>query len=95
MCGNWLHSGVYTEAGNNAQRRDNADPTGLGMFHDWALLLARQPPRHVQPRLGRRAREALGSDARRASRWNGEKWVGDVPDIEAGRAARRPSARSS
>src|SRR2546422_6907274 len=37
MCGNWLHSGVYTEAGNNAQRRNNADPTGLGMFHNWAF----------------------------------------------------------
>ena len=23
MCGNWLHSGVDTEAGNNAQRRNN------------------------------------------------------------------------
>src|SRR3954471_22395999 len=36
MCGNWLHSGVYTEAGNNAQRRGTADPTGLGMFPNWA-----------------------------------------------------------
>src|SRR6266540_6098644 len=36
-CGNWLHSGVYTEAGNNAQRRSTADPTGLGMFHNWAF----------------------------------------------------------
>ncbi len=30
MCGNWLHSGVYTEAGDLAQRRSTADPTGLG-----------------------------------------------------------------
>src|SRR6185295_2838373 len=37
MCGNWLHAGVYTEAGNNAQRRVTADPTGLGMFHNWAF----------------------------------------------------------
>ena len=36
-CGNWLHSGVFTEAGNKTQRRNNADPTGLGMFHDWAF----------------------------------------------------------
>ena len=37
MCGNWLHLGVYTEAGNNAQRRSTADPTGLGMFHNWGF----------------------------------------------------------
>ncbi|HEX6737790.1 MAG TPA: molybdopterin-dependent oxidoreductase, partial [Vicinamibacteria bacterium] len=37
LCGNWLHSGVYTEAGNNAQRRNTADPTGLGMFHNWTF----------------------------------------------------------
>src|SRR5947199_471309 len=37
MCGNWLHSGVYTEAGNLAQRRNNADPLGLGMFHQWGF----------------------------------------------------------
>src|SRR5262245_34808764 len=37
MCGNWLHSGVFTEAGNLAQRRNTADPSGLGMFHEWAF----------------------------------------------------------
>ena len=37
MCGNWLHSGVFTEAGNNSARRNNADPLGLGMFHQWAF----------------------------------------------------------
>src|SRR5271154_3123979 len=37
MCGNWIHSGVFTEAGNNAQRRSTADPTGLGMFHNWTF----------------------------------------------------------
>src|ERR1043166_587015 len=37
MCGNWLHSGDYTETGNNAQRRVTADPTGLGMYHNWGF----------------------------------------------------------
>ena len=83
MCGNWLHSGVYTEAGNNAQRREQRRPDAAwGCSTNWALLLAGQPPHHVQPRLGRRAGQALGSEARRASSWNGEKWVGDVPDIK-------------
>src|SRR5437764_12479559 len=26
LCGNWLHTGVYSSAGNNAKRRNNADP---------------------------------------------------------------------
>src|SRR5262249_50669020 len=37
LCGNWLHSGVYTEAGNNAQRRATTDATGLGMYHTWGF----------------------------------------------------------
>src|SRR5436853_203565 len=34
-CGCWVHSGVYTEAGNNAARRGTDDPTGLGMYPNW------------------------------------------------------------
>ena len=36
LCGNWLHSGFYTEAGNMMARRGQADPTGLGMYPNWA-----------------------------------------------------------
>ena len=35
--GNWIYTGSYTEAGNQMQRRGTADPTGLGMHHDWAF----------------------------------------------------------
>lgn len=35
-CGNWIISGVYTEAGNMAARREVADPTGLGLFTRWS-----------------------------------------------------------
>src|SRR5262249_31078318 len=34
LCGNGLHWGVYTEAGNTAQRRSTAAPNGLGMYHN-------------------------------------------------------------
>ena len=81
MCGNWLHSGVYTEAGNNAQRRNTADPTGLGMFHDWAFSW----PANRRVMYNRASADAEGKpwdpDARRHP-WNGEKWVGDVPDMK-------------
>ncbi len=81
MCGNWLHSGVYTEAGNNAQRRNNADPTGLGMFHNWAFSW----PANRRVMYNRASADAEGKpwDPKRPGIvWNGEKWVGDVPDMK-------------
>ena len=81
MCGNWLHSGVYTEAGNNAQRRSNADPTGLGMFHNWGFSW----PANRRVMYNRASADANGQPwdpARVGIRWDGKKWVGDVPDIK-------------
>jgi formate dehydrogenase major subunit len=81
MCGNWLHSGVFTEAGNNAQRRNTADATGLGMFHTWAFSW----PANRRVMYNRASADAEGKpwDPKRVGiQWNGEKWVGDVPDIK-------------
>ena len=81
MCGNWLHLGVYTEAGNNSQRRNNADPTGLGMFHNWAFSW----PANRRIMYNRASADAQGrpwDPTRPGIVWNGEKWVGDVPDIK-------------
>lgn len=81
LCGNWLHSGVYTEAGNNAQRRNNADPTGLGMFHNWGFSW----PANRRVMYNRASADAEGKPwdpTRVGIKWNGEKWVGDVPDMK-------------
>ena len=81
MCGNWLHSGVYTEAGNLAQRRVTADPTGLGMFHNWAFSW----PANRRVMYNRASADGEGRpwDPRRVGiQWNGAAWVGDVPDIK-------------
>ena len=81
MCGNWLHLGVYTEAGNNAQRRSNADPTGLGMYHNWGFSW----PANRRIMYNRASADAEGKPwdpTRPGIVWNGEKWVGDVPDIK-------------
>jgi formate dehydrogenase-N alpha subunit len=81
-CGNWLHSGVYTEAGNLSQRRNNADPTGLGMFHEWTFSW----PANRRVMYNRASADAEGRawDPRRAGiAWNGSKWTGDVPDMKA------------
>jgi formate dehydrogenase major subunit len=81
MCGNWLHSGVFTEAGNNAQRRSTADPTGLGMYPNWGFSW----PANRRVMYNRASADAEGKpwDPKRTGiAWNGEKWVGDVPDIK-------------
>src|SRR5262245_26486642 len=36
LCGNWLYSGSWTEDGNQMARRDTDDPSGLGIFPNWA-----------------------------------------------------------
>jgi formate dehydrogenase major subunit len=80
MCGNWLHSGVFTEAGNNAQRRSTADPSGLGMFPMWAFSW----PSNRRVMYNRASADAQGKPwdpARAGIVWNGERWVGDAPDM--------------
>jgi formate dehydrogenase major subunit len=81
LCGNWLHSGVYTEAGNLAQRRNNADPGGLGMFPNWAFSW----PANRRVMYNRASADAQGrpwDPTRVGIRWNGQRWVGDTPDIK-------------
>jgi formate dehydrogenase major subunit len=81
MCGNWLHSGVFTEAGNQAQRRVSVDPGGLGMYHQWGFSW----PANRRVMYNRASADAQGKpwDATRVGiKWNGEKWVGDVPDMK-------------
>jgi len=81
LCGNWLHSGVYTEAGNNAQRRSTADPTGLGMYHNWGFSWPAN--RRIMYNRASADKDGKPWDPKRPGIvWNGEKWVGDVPDIK-------------
>src|ERR1700692_2168613 len=35
-CGNWIYSGCWTEAGNQLARRGTEDPSGLGVYQNWA-----------------------------------------------------------
>src|SRR6267143_1399717 len=36
LCGNWIYSGSWTEAGAMIQRRGTEDPSGLGVYPNWA-----------------------------------------------------------
>src|SRR2546428_4109849 len=81
LCGNWLHSGCYSPAGNLTQRRNNADPTGLGMFHEWAFSW----PANRRVMYNRASADAQGKPwdpTRPGIVWHGEKGVGEGPDIK-------------
>ncbi len=80
-CGNWLYSGVFTQAGNMAARRDTSDPSGLGIFQNWGFAW----PANRRILYNRANADASGKawDAsRRLISWNGTAWAGpDVPDM--------------
>jgi len=66
---------------------------GLGMFHEWHSP-GGQPAGHVQ----RASADKDGKPwdpSRPGIVWNGEKWVGDVPDIKARLNHQASTARSS
>jgi len=82
LSGNWLYIGMYPDAGNLAQRRSTADPSGLGRYPEWAFSW----PANRRILYNRCSADANGRpwDATRAAlTWTGEKWTGDVPDISA------------
>tara|TARA_B100001123_G_scaffold431930_2_gene554125 strand:+ start:3958 stop:6327 length:2370 start_codon:yes stop_codon:yes gene_type:complete len=77
--GNWIYTGSYTEDGNMMSRRGTADPTGLGMHHDWAFSW----PLNRRVLYNRASADAAGNpwDQKRSGiAWTGREWIGDVPD---------------
>lgn len=81
VCGNWLYVGSFTQAGNLTQRRIAADPSGLGRHPEWTFNW----PANRRVMYNRCSADASGKpwDATRVGiKWNGEKWVGDVPDYK-------------
>jgi formate dehydrogenase major subunit len=80
-CGNWIYTGSYTEAGNMMARRGLEDPTGLGLYPNWAWNW----PANRRILYNRASADASGKpwDAARAPlRWTGSAWTGDVPDCK-------------
>jgi len=80
-CGNWLYSASYTESGNMAARRGKSDPTGLGLYPEWAWCWPLN--RRI---IYNRASVDLEGNPRNPKRpllkWDpvAKKWIGDVPD---------------
>ena len=84
MCGNWLFSGSWTEAGAMIQRRGTEDPSGLGIYPNWAWSW----PANRRVLYNRASCDLNGKpwDPTRAQVWWNEstkKWAGnDVPDFK-------------
>jgi formate dehydrogenase major subunit len=84
LCGNWLYSGSWTEAGSLTQRRGTEDPSGLGIYANWAWSW----PANRRVMYNRASCDPSGKpwDADRRQVWWNEaqqKWVGnDVPDFK-------------
>jgi len=80
-CGCWLYAGAWTEKGNIMARRDNADPSGLGLTPGWTFAW----PANRRILYNRASCDPAGkpwNPNRVLIEWNGEKWIGnDVPDF--------------
>ncbi|MDE2088796.1 MAG: formate dehydrogenase, partial [Gammaproteobacteria bacterium] len=72
--------GSWTEQGNQMTRRDTYDPSGLGVYSDWAWAW----PLNRRILYNRASCDPAGNpwDPKRTLiKWNGSKWTGyDVPD---------------
>src|ERR1041384_2650341 len=83
-CGNWLYSGSWTEAGPQMQRRGTEDPSGMGVYANWAWSW----PANRRVMYNRASCDPAGKPwdmERRQIWWNDaqQKWVGnDVPDFK-------------
>ncbi len=83
-CGNWLYSGCWPEAGNLTQRRGTDDPSGLGVYQNWAWSW----PANRRVMYNRASCDPSGKPfdpSRKQVWWNeaAQAWVGiDVPDFK-------------
>jgi formate dehydrogenase major subunit len=84
MSGNWLYCGSWTEAGNLMARRGTEDPSGLGIYPNWAWSW----PANRRVMYNRASCDLSGKPwdpARRQVWWSDAtgKWTGnDVPDFK-------------
>jgi formate dehydrogenase major subunit len=84
LCGNWIYSGCWTEAGPQLARRGAEDPSGLGIHPNWAWSW----PANRRVLYNRASCDPSGKpwDPERRQVWWSEasgKWVGnDVPDFK-------------
>ena len=83
-CGNWIYSGMWTEAGAQIQKRGTEDPSGLGVFPNFSWSWPAN--RRVLYNRASCTPEGKPWDPDRKQVWWNEatqKWAGnDVPDFK-------------
>lgn len=83
VCGCWIYSGSWTEAGNQMARMDNSDPWNNGQTLNWTWAW----PANRRILYNRASADVAGqpwNPGRKQIWWNGTAWVGnDVPDFVA------------
>ena len=88
--GCWVYCGSYADKGNMAARRGTKDaPNGIGLYPEWAWSW----PVNRRIIYNGASVDPSGNpwDSQRAViTWNGEKWVGDVPDGVGNPGSGRP-----
>lgn len=76
----WIYTGAYGPSGNLTQRRDNSDPSGLGVHGSWGFAW----PANRRVLYNRASADPQGkpwSEAKKYIYWDGRRWTGpDVPD---------------
>jgi len=84
MCGNWIYSGSWTEAGSQTQRRGTDDPSGMGVFPNWSWSWPAN--RRILYNRASCNQDGKPWDPERKQVWWNEaagKWAGnDVPDFK-------------
>jgi len=84
MCGNWIYSGMWTEAGAQIQKRGTEDPSGLGIFPNFSWSWPAN--RRVLYNRASCTPDGKPWDPDRKQVWWNEgtqKWAGnDVPDFK-------------
>jgi formate dehydrogenase major subunit len=87
--GNWLYCNSYAEKGNMAARRGTKDPSGIGLYADWAWSW----PVNRRIIYNGASVDLNGKpwDPKRAViSWDGTKWTGDIPDGVGNPGSGRP-----
>ncbi len=77
--GNWLYCGSYTEKGNMAARRGKKDPSGMGLYPEWAWCWPINR-RIIYNRASVDLRGKPWSPNKNILEYVNNRWVGDVPD---------------
>jgi formate dehydrogenase major subunit len=81
-CGNWIYSGIFDGYKNLSKRYDRSDPSGLGVYPNWAWCW----PVNRRVLYNRCSSDPKGrpwSKEKAYIWWDGKKWItNDVPDFK-------------